>query len=191
MAFDWWSLLGPAGSVFSAASAKKGQEEANRAEMEFNRLEAQKQRDFEERMFSTRFQTTRKDLEAAGINPLLMTGMNPSTPMGASAVAHPKSTRSEMVAILSQTAKMVAETNLTNALRKKAESEATMTAQDAKAYSRMPWLPYVKQIMHGGGASALGAATTAFGIGKAAKFAKGFRGPFGGGRLRYSNLRNT
>lgn len=118
------ALIGAGADIFSGLSAQKGQEKANRAEMEFNALEAQKNRDFEERMFGTRYQTTRKDLEAAGYNPLLAMGLNPSTPSGAVASAHPKSTTEVSSKIFSNSAKNAMSLVLDKVLLDKVKAEA-------------------------------------------------------------------
>ena len=83
--------MGILDSVASAADLALGQYDRKREEsffkrgQWFNSAEAQKQRDWEERMSSTAYQRAAKDLEAAGLNRVLALGGPSSTPGGASA----------------------------------------------------------------------------------------------------------
>jgi len=90
-----WSEIftGGASTAFSAYNASKAeaaQRKANEDAMAFNAREAEKQRMWEQNMYSSRYQLARKDLEAAGYNPLLALGGQP-TVSGAAAHAELKS----------------------------------------------------------------------------------------------------
>ena len=80
----WGSVLGSIGG--SIASGLLGQSGA-RAQMRFNRQEAEKNRQFQERMSSTAHQRQVADMRAAGLNPILSAtgGKGASTPSGAQA----------------------------------------------------------------------------------------------------------
>ena len=72
------------GDVISAGANWYGQHEANIE----NKQRAQEQREWQERMDNSKYQRGVKDLEAAGLNPMLAYhGMSGSTPSGALAVA--------------------------------------------------------------------------------------------------------
>lgn len=81
----WGSIIGGGlgllGSLFGANSAKDAQRRANEANMQ----EAQRNRDWQERMSNTAYQRSAKDLEAAGLNRILALGNSASTPSGAQA----------------------------------------------------------------------------------------------------------
>jgi len=119
-------------SIYSALQASKGQEDANESQQVFNAAEAQKQRDFEERMATTRYQYTRRDLEAAGYNPLLALNMNPPVPSGASASANPQSTTGESSKILASTASDLSSISLQAAQRRHAAAQATSAEAAAR-----------------------------------------------------------
>jgi len=77
----WLGALGGAlDSVIDKGDAAHSQGEANA----FNAAEAQKTRDFQERMRSTQYQTAVKDMQAAGLNPMLAYSQGGAgTPSGA------------------------------------------------------------------------------------------------------------
>lgn len=103
----------------------------SREQMEFNRQEAQKNRDFQEQQRKTQYQTAVGDMAAAGINPMLAINQGGAGTTGGSSASYGNipqlSNRvqsalasSAMAAQIKQTG---AQTELTEALAKKAEAE--------------------------------------------------------------------
>lgn len=78
----WPAIIGAGAAIGGAVLSKKGASDQNKA----SRREAQRNRDFQERMRNTEWQSAVADMEAAGINPALAYSQGgASTPGGAQA----------------------------------------------------------------------------------------------------------
>lgn len=149
-----------AGSAYLASRSQKKTNQANvdfaESQNAFQAAEAQKNRDWQERMSNTVYQRGRKDLETAGYNPLLVgSGApigHPSMPSASS--AHQEATYK------ADTFKQFNETRMTNASLKNLEAQtayhaaqADVARKDADAYT--PLLAKINAIMKSGGRDAL------------------------------------
>jgi len=126
------SAVSAVGGIFGASAQRR-----------FNAREAQKARDFQERMSSSAYQRSMADMRLAGLNPILAYQQGgSSTPSGAMAHGSPNLGEAfakgglmgaQLGQVLAGTAKTKAETKLIEANTPKAETAAEVwsTARDA------------------------------------------------------------
>lgn len=125
-------------------------EERQNDQQEFNRDEAFKQRDWEERMYSQRYQMQVKDLQSAGLSPLLAYHQGaPSAPSGASAtsgIASPGG--SNLGPALTASVMSASQVALNEALRDKTTAEAgKVHAEEQEVIARTKTYPVQIDLM--------------------------------------------
>ena len=147
------------GGVSSALDAAEGMYDRNREEsffkrgQWFNSAEAQKQRDWEERMSSTAYQRAAKDLESAGLNRILALGSPASTPGGASASSPSGSVGSRKTDVMAkmlmsqQVSNARATEQLTRQQTRKTSAEADEAEFKKMIYSKLE--PKLEELLDG------------------------------------------
>lgn len=170
------ALAGPAaslaGSWFGGKSADKGQKAAN----ESNERIAKENRVFQERMSSTAYQRSAKDLTAAGLNRVLALGSPSSSPSGAVATMKSETagkadalktgTSSALQARIAQgqfeqikagTANIGAQTNKTNLEADNVSAHNAKLRAEEAIYEKHPWARAAEMLLPFLGTGAVGA----------------------------------
>lgn len=124
--------IGAAANVFSAKSAEKAADKANQQTAQ----SAREQMEFQERMSNTAHQREVRDLEAAGLNPILSANAGASTPGGAmSTFQNVKANTPERIAtsarMVSDSLMNRANVNLTNETARTQKTQQILNAANS------------------------------------------------------------
>lgn len=129
------------GSAFLASrSSQQGQQQANEA----NAAEAQKNRDWQERMSNTAHVREVTDLRNAGLNPILSAtgGNGASSPLGSTAVH--QNTKPNRAELAIATSKMIADTMLAREMAKTETSKQRNLDANTANTSNLPYVPKIQ-----------------------------------------------
>lgn len=120
----WEAVAGAAASAaadfLGARYAQRKSEALTREQMAWNAKQAQINRDFQERMSSTAYQRSAKDLEAAGLNRILALGSPASSPAGNLAAATDLGSSAQALSELGKSGTKAVQTGLAIANAKQA-----------------------------------------------------------------------
>jgi hypothetical protein len=143
MAIDFGSALSGIGSIGSGIASFFGAKSAQKKQLRAARKEAQRNRDFQERMRNTAYQAATKDMRKAGLNPILAYRQGPaSSPSGSvaqipdltKAVSEAGSTAQSTFSAMQQARQVMAQTKVMEQQAKKVEAEAKILGPRAELY---------------------------------------------------------